>query len=448
MTDNRVTNDEQKPESSPLSMSMAGMGGKNKKQRSTVGQKILMLVISAVAVVLCFVFLAANSERTIRENQAGEQNQQPRMSDPTVLGNDLLAAAEALKYRTVPQEAAQGEPVQARQNHIVVVQAPTERRTAEPRPLTDEEREAVRRYRDMRTNALASKSKVESFQEVGREGSGGRESREVQQQNALSQTLNLSALSGMGEAGNPMAMQAALMQEQLNAQDVNAYRHKLDFFTQGGGARTPQGYSPNTRNNPIAEMELKAGSVIPALLITGINSDLPGTVIGQVSENVWDTATGKFLLIPQGTRIIGVYDSRITQGQKRVSVVWNRLIYPDGSSLNIAGSPGTDTAGYSGIRGRVDNHYGQLLTAALFTSVFAGLADIASGGGGSGNANNNSKSAKDVLLETTGVTIANIGARLAERALEIQPTIVVRPGSRFNVMVQQDIAFFQAWRTF
>ncbi|MCL2009676.1 MAG: hypothetical protein FWG71_03910 [Synergistaceae bacterium] len=436
MADNRVTNDEQRPESAPLFMSMKGMEPKNgAKKRQTVGQKILISLMSVIAVILCLVFLAANSERTIRERQTSEQNRQPLMSDPTALENDLLGMAEAIKHSSAIQETPEAaQTIQAPQKHVVVIHAPpAERRVAEPRLLTDEERDAVRKYRDMRANALTSKSQVEGFQEVSREGGGGQQSQ------------NLAALSGMSVDGNPnpMAIQAALAQEQLNAQDVNAYRHKLDFLTRDGGERTPQGYSANTRNNPIAQMELKAGSVIPGLLLTGINSDLPGTVIGQVSENVWDTATGRFLLIPQGTRIIGVYDSRITQGQKRVSVVWNRLIYPDGSSLNIAGSPGTDISGYSGIKGRVDNHYGQLLSAALFTSLFTGLADIASGGGS--NANNDSKSAKDVLVETTGVTIANIGARLAERALEIQPTIVVRPGNRFNVMVQQDIAFLQAW---
>jgi type IV secretion system protein VirB10 len=168
-------------------------------------------------------------------------------------------------------------------------------------------------------------------------------------------------------------------------------------------------------------------------------------VVGQVSENVYDTATGHYMLIPQGTRIIGVYDSRITYGQKRVSVVWNRLVYPDGSSLNIAGSPGADLAGYSGIKGRVNNHYGQLLTAALFTSFFTAAIDIASGGSVANSNSNEPKSAKDILAETTATTIAGVGARLAERALDIQPTIVIKPGTRFNVMVTQDVAFLSPW---
>lgn len=190
---------------------------------------------------------------------------------------------------------------------------------------------------------------------------------------------------------------------------------------------------------------LKAGTVIPGLLLTGVNSDLPGMVMGQVSENVYDSSTGAYLLIPQGARLLGVYDSQITQGQKRVGIVWNRIIYPDGSSLNIAGSPGADMAGYSDIKGKVDHHYSQLLMAGLFTSFFTAAVDIASDNKDDTGNNNQKKSAKDVLVETTGTTIANIGAKLAEKALEIQPTIVIKPGSRFNVMVQQDVVFPEPW---
>jgi type IV secretion system protein VirB10 len=432
---------------SPLSMSMENMEPKKRKKR-TSGQKILLFVSILAAVVFGFVLMAANSNRTIQERQAEEKNRKPLMSDPSMLQNDLLAEAEALKYRSSnPQERPLAANSQIPNSRVVVVRPPTETRgmtqprLREPRPrermlLTDEEREAARKYRDMRFNALVSKSEIDGFQSMKEND------RRQAQENPLSSEQLLNALAGMDEESGSSAS-IALMQETQNAQDVNAYRHKLDFLTQNGAERTPQGYSTSTRNAPLAQMELKAGSVIPGLLITGINSDLPGTVVGQVSENVWDTATGRFLLIPQGTRILGAYDSRITQGQKRVSVVWNRLIYPDGSSLNIAGSPGTDIGGYSGIKGRVNNHYGQLLNAVLFSSVFSALADIAAGD----TSDNDKKSAKDVLVETTGVTIANVGSRLAERALDIQPTLVIKPGSRFNVMVQQDVVFLQPWRT-
>ena len=230
----------------------------------------------------------------------------------------------------------------------------------------------------------------------------------------------------------------------LEAQKTPQQR-KLEFLTQQGEGRTPQGYSEHVRTPQLMEMELKAGTVIPGILLSGVNSDLPGVVIGQVSENVYDSSTGAYLLIPQGARLLGVYDSQITQGQKRVGIVWNRIIYPDGSSLNIAGSPGADMAGYSGIKGKVDHHYSQLLMAGLFTSFFTAAVDIASDNKDDTGNNNQKKSAKDVLVETTGTTIANIGAKLAEKALEIQPTIVIKPGSRFNVMVQQDVVFPEPW---
>jgi type IV secretion system protein VirB10 len=424
-----------RPDYTPAPLFMKKADSKNAKRTS--GQKILLFLLTVAMLIIGFVMTAVNSERMIRERQAGEKGRQALMSDPSTLQNDLLAAAEALRYR--PEGAEKPEtPAQVPQNRIVVVRPAENRGTIEPRLLTDEEREAARRYRDMKTNALLSKSRVEDFQGLSEKGG-------EKQQPAVSQSQLLSALgaTGAGQNGNT----AALVRETQNDQDVNAWQHKLGFLTQDGAERTPRGYSTNTRRAPLAEMELKAGSVIPGLLLTGLNSDLPGTVIGQVSENVWDTASGRFLLIPQGTRILGVYDSRITQGQKRVAIVWNRLIYPDGSSLNIEGSPGTDLGGYSGIKGRVDNHYGQLLAAALFTSVFATLADVAAGDSSNSNSNDDDKSASDVLAETAGVTIANIGSRLAERALDIQPTIVIKPGSRFNVMVQQDVVFAQPWRS-
>jgi type IV secretion system protein VirB10 len=290
----------------------------------------------------------------------------------------------------------------------------------------------------MKQESLLSKSSVNGFEDLSKEGvtTASAPTRDQVMLKMLENFTN-------GENGN--ALLEAGTQAMQQGEDTNAWRHKLDFLTQDGESRTPQGYSTNTRNAALASMELKAGTVIPGLLLVGVNSDLPGTVVGQVSENVYDTATGRYLLIPQGTRIIGVYDSRITYGQKRVGIVWNRLIYPDGSSLNIAGSPGTDISGYSGLKGRVDNHYGQLLTAALFTSVFTAAVDIASGSDGS-TYDNNRKSAKDILVETTGTVIANTGARLAQRALDIQPTIVIKPGSRFNVMVTQDVAFLSPWK--
>jgi len=415
---------------SPQFAENSGGGGKR-----MLGPKIISFGILVLVVVLLFVFMALNSERSTQERAASRHG--ATMSDASTLRDSLIAAAEADRFKTQPETPPPGpETVPAMQQpsppastSIIIVQ-PREPRP--PRVLTDEEREAARRYREMNRESLVSKSSVSGFEELSRETSSSPPpSREE---------IMMKYLESQGQ-GNGSGAQGAMAQ----GGDVNAYQHKVDFLTRQGAERTPQDYSSNTRTPPVTPMELKAGTVIPGLLLVGINSDLPGMVVGQVSENVYDTATGRYMLIPQGTRIIGVYDSRITYGQKRVSIVWNRLVYPDGSSLNIAGSPGADLAGYSGIKGRVDNHYGQLLTAALFTSFFTAAIDIASGGSVSDSNSNESKSAKDILAETTATTIAGVGARLAERALDIQPTIVIKPGTRFNVMVTQDVAFLYPW---
>ncbi len=120
---------------------------------------------------------------------------------------------------------------------------------------------------------------------------------------------------------------------------------------------------------------INSGSVIPAMLITGVNSDLPGNMVAQVSENVYDSPTGKRLLIPQGSRLFGTYDSKVIFGQKRPLIKWTRLIYPDGSTLDLMNMPGTDRRGYAGFKAKVNNHYWPMLTNAAMVSVFAAVAD-------------------------------------------------------------------------
>lgn len=406
-----------------------------KKGKRTSGQKILMFVLIVIVVVLVFVIMAQNSEQTIQDRE--KESRRTSFSDPSKLKNDLLEAARSAptpppKVETVVPEEQMKSP------QIIVLQPPAPTKTA--RRVTDTQKEEGKRYRDLKQNSLTGKSAVEGFSDLKNESET-----KPPQEEMLARLLALGAgaggIAGAGSAGN------AELQAALAAIGKSPQQNKLDFLTQEGGGRTPQGYSESTRKAQIAPLELKAGTVLPGLLLTGINSDLPGMVLGQISENVYDTATGAWLLIPQGARLLGVYDSQITQGQKRVGIVWNRIVYPDGSSLNIAGSPGADMAGYIGIKGKVDHHYSQLLLAGLFTSFFTAAVDIASDNKDDTAGNNNQKkSAKDVLVETTGTTIANIGAKLAEKALEIQPTIVIKPGSRFNVMVQQDVIFPEPWR--
>ena len=150
-------------------------------------------------------------------------------------------------------------------------------------------------------------------------------------------------------------------------------------------------------------------------------------------------ATGKHLLIPQGSRIVGAYDSHVIYGQTRILAVWNRIIYPDGSSLNIEGMGGTDSAGYAGFKQKVDNHYSRLIGAALFSSVFVAAGKIATEN--YKNADGKETLAAEAVMEQ----MTSLGARIAERNLNVASTLRILPGYRFSIIVNKDIAFRGAW---
>jgi type IV secretion system protein VirB10 len=226
--------------------------------------------------------------------------------------------------------------------------------------------------------------------------------------------------------------------------DPNQQAQKADFLRSGGAALTPQGYSENIPISQQFYFELKAGTVIPGVLMTGVNSDLPGPVMGQVSENVWDSTRGLHVLIPKGTRIIGVYDSQITYGQKRVLIVWNRLIFPNGTTLNIAGSPGLDQSGYAGMKGKVDEHWGRIISSALLASLFVTGAELISPREYRYN-NSQAKTPGEIASEQAANSVLDMSAKLMNKNMNIQPTITIRPGKRFNIFVEKDIVFPEAY---
>jgi type IV secretion system protein VirB10 len=205
----------------------------------------------------------------------------------------------------------------------------------------------------------------------------------------------------------------------------------------GDGAASE--YLPTTRHAQASPFELKAGSIVSGVLIGGINSDTPGAVLGQISENIYDTATGKYLLIPQGARVLGVYDSHVVYGQHRVLVVWQRIIYPDGSSLNIGGMVGSDPSGYAGFKQKVDNHYSRLIGAALLASVFTAAGKAATENDRDSDGN------ETVMAESVMQTMANFGATLAEKNMNVAPTLRILPGYRFSIMTTKDIAFAEPY---
>ena len=174
-----------------------------------------------------------------------------------------------------------------------------------------------------------------------------------------------------------------------------------------------------------------AGSIIPASLVTGLNSDLPGFVIGQVTEQVYDTVAGRHLLIPQGTKIIGKYDSVVAFGQKRALVVWQRLIRPDGSSLVIDNLPATDEGGYAGLEDKVDYHTWQLLKGIALATLLGVGTELSIG--------NEQGDLIAALRQSAQENTNRAGQSFVERQLDVQPTLTVRPGWPLRIIVHKDL---------
>jgi type IV secretory pathway VirB10-like protein len=219
----------------------------------------------------------------------------------------------------------------------------------------------------------------------------------------------------------------------MNPRDeANRQDEKLGFLSK---KRDADVYLDHRIIRPRSPYQLMAGSIIPGLMLTGINSDLPGQILGQVTQNVFDTATGRFLLVPQGTKVIGEYDSKIVYGQERLLIVWTRLIFPNGRSISLEGMPGVDLSGYSGLSDQVNSHWGRLLTGVVFSSLLSAGAQIAEG------RNYSTVNPSYGALATQGVAknANEVGQEITRRNLNIQPTLEIRPGFRFNVFVNKDM---------
>ena len=215
--------------------------------------------------------------------------------------------------------------------------------------------------------------------------------------------------------------------------DPNLQERKNDFLVRAGVSNAE--YLDATITPPHSPYEVKAGTVIPTVLITGINSDLPGQIVGQVRENVYDSVSGNFLLIPQGSRLLAAYDSMVAWGQERVLLCWNRLIRPDGSSIALGCMPGVDLSGYAGFADEVDNHWLRIIGGAAVSSLLAATAQRSQG-----DVTGYQPSLPQLWASGAAGSINQAGQELTQKNLQIQPTITIRPGFTVNVLVSRDIA--------
>ena len=237
----------------------------------------------------------------------------------------------------------------------------------------------------------------------------------------LSQVEALSRALGARQGGDSVALPSGQSSE--NDSDSQNMQSRKDAFLAAARNRQADDYLRSTREAPLSRYEIKAGWEIPAVLEQSLNSDLPGDLESLVTSNVYDTATGLYLLIPQGSRLIGKYDSRVAYGQDGVQVAWSRIIYLDASSIDLDGMLGLDSHGNAGLRDQVDRHYRRLIGFSVLTSMFTAAFEISQ------------RSSQSALTYPTpaqtagsavGQELSQTGAQITRRNLNVQPTIKVR----------------------
>lgn len=206
-----------------------------------------------------------------------------------------------------------------------------------------------------------------------------------------------------------------------------AQDRQLAFLNQAADRRT---VAPDRVAAPASPNILQAGAVIPAALITGIRSDLPGQITAQVTENVYDSPTGRILLVPQGTRLIGQYDNGVGFGQRRVLLVWNRLILPNGRSIVLERQPGADAEGFAGLEDGVDYHWWDLAKAAALSTLLGVGAELAT---------DQNDRLIGAIRDGAQDTINDAGQQIVRRQLNVQPTLTIRPGFPVRVIVTRDL---------
>ena len=384
----------------------------------------IYLGLVGVAVLVSILVWSVNFSGTKKAEDAPKIQEVVRDSKPLIEGNVGPGLAMAPPVESAPiQPQPQPQP-------IVVVTSP------ESPELTRERDELRRRRHQAALNALSSPLVIRK--------SGKTE--EVTKPSSTAAPLS-------SEGGKDRASLGDLLSGQLpgreGAYDPAADKDKEAFFDRSRAKGDAQWQASGTRTAG-QRFEVKAGSVIAATMIGGINSDLPGQIIAQVSRNVYDTADGRYLLIPQGAKLFGIYDSRIVYGQSRVLVAWNRIIFPDGSAITLDAMPGTDGAGYSGFNDEVDNHYFRIFSNALLMTLITGGTSWAvdsvtpqtSGNSGTNPLSaNSSASLQQQMASSLATQLGQVTAQTLTKNINIKPTLEIRPGYSFNVIVTKDLVF-------
>ena len=345
------------------------------------------------------------------KNKAGATEQAPKIGNTALFASSLTSAYQGgiIPAKTPPtpppMRLDDQSPLVIPVAHVDLNHPPLPPRPVQEAPAKDPDLERIRQI------------KLAAFEDAVKSASSG--------------PVNIGAkLTPTNDEPSGEKAPAAHLQAQPGTQD----RWRLDSRPQ----------SPETR------FALRTGFVIPSLMISGINSQLPGPVIAQVSQPVYDTATGRHLLIPQGTRLFGTYSNEVAYGQERVFVAWQRLVFPDGQAMDLGEMPGTDGAGLAGLTGEVNNHYARIFGHALLMSLItAGAAYSQQPHNTAGpNGYGYQQTATGTLSAALGQQLGAAGSAVLMKNLNVAPTIEVHAGYRLNVVVTKDLTFDRPYRAF
>ncbi len=384
----------------------------------------VMLLLILAAVTYTYQMRLADMQRTAKEAQI-----KPEPANPSSLFRD--APDGGFIPANTPEAPSPPGPLVALPTEKPVLPIGERDPYAEAWERYNQEQERLARQRNSRMlQAIGAPTRIQSgaASKPTPARSDGTDARDTQQTQSLSGQF---AYLYASEASRQRRLFTGEAEE-----DLNRAAEKRAFLIDREPQSRAANYLPGGREAPLSPYEVKAGTVIPAIMVGGVSSDLPGQLIGQVAENVYDTATGRYILIPQGSKLVGTYDNAVTTGQSRVLVAWTRIIYPDASSIDLGKMPGADQSGFAGFKDRVDNHFWEMFGSALLMSVFSAGVQVAQGGGDSGE---DGQSAQQTIAAGLGQQLGQFGQELARRNARIQPTLEIRPGYRFTVMVTKDM---------
>ncbi|EAL7895571.1 conjugal transfer protein TrbI [Campylobacter coli] len=390
---------------------------KNNKRLSKVP---IIIIFAIIAIVLFSIFYVALSRKQNLERQTAQTTPKEETQIATNHNNDLNLYIDELQVQKAqenniispPMPNAVQQPIQET-NSQTTQQPPNNTPILVQNNAIDEKEMKIKK--DMQLKALLSNTKLD----IKTEATDSKKNQAINfNPPNNNEDINLGAI-------NPQNTGLGL--ESGTNKDVQGQQ----FLSQ----KKDNGYLKYVKQKPLSTYEIKAGWNIPAILITGVNSDLPGQILAQVTQNVYDSATGKYLLIPQGTKVVGAYSSNIIYGQSRLLVAWNKLIFPNGDTLNLDGMQGTSQDGYTGFEDQVDNHYFRIFGSAfLLSSISAGIAL-------SDNSDTNSEkeTASDKAIAQAIQQMGQVASEMIRKNMNISPTLKIRPGYKFNIFVTKDI---------